>query len=114
MRIIKQTFSNRTLDIYDDTLQWCDFDYLAPHYFSPENRRFFRSKRYEAPLWSESQQGFLFVTSEQYAPLYGTPEPRLYTVRKIDLNGRLSEIGEFQQYKTLNQARKALKGFINA
>lgn len=98
-----------------DYMSWDQFDNIAGHYFSPENRRFFGSKRYEAPIWSESEQGFVFVTSEQfvtYHPRYRS-EPRAYTVRKIDLNGSIDEVGSFQQYKTLNQARKAVKALIN-
>ncbi len=70
------------------------------HFFEPATLRFFRSKVYPEVY---GQRGTYFVTSEQF----DARSPRLYTIRTIDWECRISTVGEFQQYPTLRAARKA-------
>lgn len=100
--------------VWGNTLSWSDFDGIVPHYFSESNRRFFKSKRYAEPRWSDSAQAFCFVSSEKHESRWSNiNEPRMYTVRGINLDGEILTFGEFQEYKTLKQAEKALSVLIN-
>lgn len=83
----------------------------SPYFFSPDTMRFFRSRL--APTFIHSGRGLIFITSEQFVTYY--PEyhidPRKYTIRILTNDGDINEIGEFQQYDTLRQARKAAKEY---
>ena len=70
---------------------------IGHYFFSPGAMRFFRSKvgRYVIG-------GQYFITSEQF----NNDSPRLYTIRKC-VDGRVEQVGEFQQYKSAAAARKA-------
>ena len=73
------------------------------HWFSPGAMRFFKSR-----LGSEVlpvPDGWLFVSSERFD--YNTP--RLYTIRKMDQFGEISEVGEFQQYTSSASARRVIR-----
>ena len=70
------------------------------HFFSPSNMRFFSSR-----VHSEVYNGCYFVTSEKF----DWKSPRLYTVRKIESNGDITTIGEFQQYDSRSKAHTAAK-----
>jgi hypothetical protein len=71
------------------------------HFFDRSTMRFFRSKvATRRPLG-----GQYFVTSEQENP----SAPRLYTVRQILESGDIITVGEFQQYKSLEAAKNAIK-----
>lgn len=79
------------------------------YFFSPATMRFFRSK---IPC-SRVYHGKYFITSEQFTPSNGIPFPRKYTIRKVSPDGSdistAKEFGEFQQFNTLQQAKKALR-----
>lgn len=73
------------------------------HWFSPGAMRFFKSR-----LGSEVlpvPDGWLFVSSERFD--YNTP--RLYTIRKMDQYGEISEVGEFQEYTSSASARRVMR-----
>ncbi len=76
---------------------------VGSFYFSPATMRFFKSRI--APGLRHVENGIVFITSEQF----DYDSPRLYTVRLMDENARVTDIDEFQQYKTLAQARKAAR-----
>ena len=84
------------------------------HFFDSDTMRFFRS-RLEYPIIQRN--GFVyFITSEQFT-FEDTIAPRLYTVRKMALfTVPLSheEIGTFQEHKTLADARKALRSYLES
>lgn len=74
------------------------------HWFDKDTMRFFGTR---ISNW-DVITGY-FITSEQ--PPHG---PRTYTLRKADFDtGNVSTIGEFGQYKTMAQARGALKRALN-
>ena len=78
------------------------------HWFSPGAMRFFKSR-----LGSEVlpvPDGWLFTSSERFD--YNTP--RLYTIRKMDQYGEISEVGEFQQYTSSASARRAMRKLYDA
>ena len=78
------------------------------HWFSPGAMRFFKSR-----LGSEVlpvPDGWLFTSSERFD--YNTP--RLYTIRKMDQYGEISEVGEFQQYTSSAAARRAMRKLYDA
>ena len=69
------------------------------HFFDRATMRFFRSRvsKYLLP-------NRCFVTSEQY----DDKTPRLYTVRRFRADFcEVDTVGEFQQYRTSAQAKKA-------
>ena len=71
-------------------------------WFSKENIRFWNSKIYWDTL-TETPKGWQFVSSE--SDFTGTET--LFTIRLATDNG-IETIGQFQQYKTLADARLAI------
>jgi hypothetical protein len=70
------------------------------HFFDPQAMRFFNSK-----IESELIEGRYFITSERY----DTDSPKLYTIRQISETGQiLGDLGEFQEFDTLQGALVAL------
>tara|TARA_B100000287_G_scaffold319739_1_gene303564 strand:+ start:989 stop:1300 length:312 start_codon:yes stop_codon:yes gene_type:complete len=65
------------------------------NFFSPDTLQFFNSIVIEDVFG-----GCVFVTSEQNG--YGNP--RLYTIRAIQANGRIETLSDFQEFEALNQA----------
>jgi len=80
------------------------------HFFDPETMRFFNS-RLLGPIVQKGELVY-FITSERFDL---DRSPRKYTIRKLKLsspNATVCEIGEFQQYHTVRDARKALKDYL--
>lgn len=76
------------------------------HFFDRATMRFFHSRISWGSLTRLNDAYLMFITSEQ-SP-YG---PRRYSVRLW--NGlSISEIGEYQAYETLAQAKQALKKWV--
>lgn len=72
------------------------------HWFDADTMRFFNSR---ISNWDATTG--LFITSEQN---HGCP--RLYTIRLANFNtGKVETCGEFQQYKTLYDAKQDLKRY---
>ena len=73
------------------------------HFFDASTMYFFDSK-IEVPLFT-NETDCLFVTSERF----NKQSPRLYSVRKyVHDTGDISTVGQFQQYKTLKRALRAI------
>lgn len=70
-----------------------------PNYFSPSTLRFFRSR-----IGQTLYGGEFFITSEQF----DWKSPRLYTIRRVNNEGRIMTVGDFQQYSSGTQARRAI------
>ena len=92
----------RTLYGIDD-IQWFN-NYNGFHFFDRESMRFFNSR-----ILSDVYRGRWFVTSERNDMPYSQPATRLYTVRYVREDGTLETVGEFQQYETAYQAKKAAR-----
>lgn len=69
------------------------------HFFDAASKRFFRSR-----IGAAVYGGRFFITSEQF----DHQSPRLYTIREC-INGRIEDLGEFQQYATGAAARAAIR-----
>lgn len=69
------------------------------YWFSPGAMRFFGSR-----ISKEVIGGCLFVTSEDF-PASG----RRYSIRHADEHGTINTIGEFGQYATLAEAKRAAR-----
>lgn len=81
------------------------------HWFDADSKRFFASKVY-TPVYhhkTDVKRWNLFVSSERHTY---TGEPRLYSVRQLQADGGIETIGEFQQYKSLAAARKAIQNYL--
>lgn len=87
-------------------LDWDMFDRIKPLYFAKDTTKFFQSKRYADPRWCEQLGAFIWVQSDK-APM----NRRKYSVRSIDLNGRISIVQD--GYWDLKYAERALKALIN-
>ena len=75
-------------------------------FFDKPSLRFFRS-RVSSRIYPCSGGAF-FVTSERNESPYNTQTyPRLYTVRRMTLDGRTETVGEFQEHLTLKAAHRA-------
>lgn len=72
------------------------------HFFDPETLQYFKSR-----IGTTVYGGNMFITSEQH-----DNSPRMYTIRKIEDNGDITNIGEFQQYRTSAQATAAVKKMV--
>ena len=70
------------------------------HFFDRAALRFFNSR-----IGSSIYGGRFFITSEQFDR---DLSPRLYTIREC-INGRIEDLGSFQQYATGAAARAAIR-----
>lgn len=70
------------------------------HWFDPPAMRFFRSRLEGSPYALG-----VFVSSEQFSD----SSPRLYSVRRLCLDGTVETVGDFQQHDTLADARRAAR-----
>jgi hypothetical protein len=79
------------------------------YWFSRDTVRFFSSRFYRTVY-----AGKYFVSSEQFIDHNnGITNPRKYTIREYDAaNDKITTVGEFQQYATLESARGAIKLLI--
>ena len=75
------------------------------HFFDREAMQFFNSK-VETPIYG----GRFFVTSERMETTY----PKRYTVRVALNDGSIEEVGEFQEWLTLEAARAEAKVYAKA
>lgn len=73
----------------------------SPYFFTPDTMRFFKSRL--ASYIRHVSGGVIFITSEKY----DDNSPRLYTVRMFTRDGRINELSEFQEYKTIEAAKRA-------
>ena len=90
----------------------------SPHFFDKDTMRFFSSRLSEL-MWSEGElkdyqkSNIYFITSEaDRGHIQHAGSARAFTVRKIDVDGDINKVGEFQGYSTLSEARRAIKDAI--
>ena len=69
------------------------------HFFSKDTMNFFNSK-----IESKLYQDKYFITSEKY-----DNGPRLYSIRKGQESGIICTVGNFQRFKTIEEARFFIK-----
>jgi len=74
------------------------------HFFDADTLRFFRGR-----IIGQLVAGRYFITSEQFVAPYEAPAPRRYTIRYANDDATIDTVGDFQQYATLADARKALR-----
>lgn len=87
------------------------------HFFETDTMRFFNSR-----VYPEVYAGRIFITSEKQPNTWDRNAgrvytyPRRYTLREIQDEAPVSirEIGEFQQYRTLDSARRAARRIAHA
>lgn len=70
------------------------------HFFDRESTRFFKSS-YPQTAWLAEDGSYYFVTGERFENL-----PRKYTVRRMNPDGTIDTVGEFQQYYSRSAARR--------
>ena len=72
---------------------------IGHHFFDDDSMAFFGSKVYPTVYG-----GRYFVTSEKRPR---SSDPRGYTIREAQEDGDIVTVGDFQQFATLNAARRA-------
>lgn len=77
---------------------------IGAHFFEPATMRFFNSKIASRTVYG----GRYFITSEQFVGSDHVAQPRMYTLRAC-YNGAIDTIGDFQQYRTIEEAKAAAK-----
>ena len=83
---------------------------MGYHWFDKDSMRFFNSLIHDVYHHAtDTTRWNVFISSERND--WGD-YPRLFTVRHLMADGSIEDIGEFQQYSTLAQARKAAKAYI--
>ena len=77
------------------------------YWFSLDTKRFFSSRftDYGYRLVND----IYFISSEKN----GYNHPRKYSIRIMDKNGEINNIGEFQEHNTLNNAKSKLAKILN-
>jgi hypothetical protein len=78
------------------------------HWFSDGAMRFFNS-RFDAPRTVYG--GRLFISSEVYDP-HAFDAERRYSIRVADNEASIRTLGDFRQYETLDEARKAARQHV--
>lgn len=73
------------------------------HWFDPDSVRFFRSR-----VGRRVYGGKYFISSEQF----DDSTPRRWTIRVADENGRIHEVGQFQEYDSYRAAERALQRIL--
>ena len=82
------------------------------HFFDEDWMRHFDAILHETIIQRNGR--VYFVTSEKFRGLYSPDKPRRYTVRMTDISQiNLQEIGEFQEHKTLADAKNALLDYLD-
>lgn len=80
----------------------------AKYFFSRGAMRFFSSRISEL-CWTKNDDIF-FITSERDGGMVKhTGSIRAYTVRKCMKNGNIMSMGDFQEYRTMSEARTAIR-----
>lgn len=76
------------------------------HWFDQSSMKFFNSRISSELFYSPNKEMIYFVSSEQF----NRDHARLYSVRSYNVkNGNIDTVGEFQQYNTMAQAKRAAK-----
>ena len=103
----------RHMDLSDYVREQRYYGPGSPHWFSPANMRYFRSRlsrtAYEVVTNTRQKGRIYFVSSEQYEDSYGRRDARRYTVRIMTETGAIQDGSEFQQYATSATAKKAAR-----
>lgn len=81
---------------------------IGHHWFDRNTMRAFQSR-----IESTVYHGRYFISSEQFVPACGPAETRRYTIRKADDDGSISTVGNFQQYASVREARRAARNIID-
>jgi len=78
----------------------------SKYWFSADTIRFFNSRI--SDLCWKIKDRIYFISSEKQSEKYN----RLYTIRLCLLDGEIKTVSEFQEYKTINEARNIIKGIL--
>ena len=82
----------------------------SKYWFSADTIRFFNSRI--SDLCWKIKDKIYFISSEKQPENNLKKYNRLYTIRLCLLDGEIKTINEFQEYKTINEARNIIKILI--
>jgi len=82
----------------------------SKYWFSADTIRFFNSRI--SDLCWKIENRIYFISSEKQPENNLKKYNRLYTIRLCLLDGEIKTINEFQEYKTINEARNIIKGIL--
>lgn len=87
--------------------EWREIITESGYFFTKSAMRYF-SSRVSWDTLTPTAEGYAFVTSEQHY-YNGKQEPRRYTVRWWSREKGVRSSGDFQEFETLKEAKKALE-----
>jgi hypothetical protein len=94
-----------------NSLEWIKIRGNTGYWFSPSSMAFFGT-RVNWNTLTEIPSGYLFVSSDQdYSGVAWNGERR-YTVRLVNRDYGIQEIGEYNQFGSLKEAKKALADYV--
>ena len=81
----------------------------APHFFDADTMRYFSSRVSELAWRIEDDIYFITSEADRNTRYYHKGCVRAWTVRKCDKYGDITSISEFQEFESLNEARRAIR-----
>jgi len=84
----------------------------SPHFFDKDTMRFFSSRISEL-MWKKGTDIYFITSEADRGHIKHSGSTRAFTVRKINADGNIDKVSEFQEHSTLNEARKEIKNIIN-
>jgi hypothetical protein len=112
---------NKKISKYPNTVSINELVRKAPHWFSEDNKRFFKSMWDSYALQNEGSIHAYFVSSEKHESSFANiHEPRKYTIRKFNMrtgdmvvtDDKKEPLFEFQHFTTKKQAEKAMREYM--
>ncbi len=83
----------------------------SPHFFDKDTMSFFSSRISEL-MWKKGSDIYFITSEADKGDVQHGGSVRAFTVRKIDADGDIDKIGEFQGHTTLSDARSEIKDII--
>jgi hypothetical protein len=96
----------RTMNTLDSVISRSKFH--GSHFFDKETMQFFRSRLHNTVY--PAPHGTYFISSERHVDPFRGIEPRLYTVRYMDTEGKFhSNASDFGEFRTGHEAHKVAR-----
>lgn len=83
------------------------------HFFDADTMRFFSSRVSEL-CWNKGMDIYFITSEADKSSFKHSGSIRAFTIRKCSIDGNIDTIGKFQEYSTLNEARKGIKEILES
>jgi hypothetical protein len=104
-----------TIDAHDVKMIYGN-RYPKGHFFDKDTMAFFDSRIIDTAYKIKPTKAIFFITSEQQheSQEFGGTRPRKWTIRVMNKEGNMDTVGAFQQYESLDSAKRELNKIIEA